>query len=245
MTTPGQSSGTQNFFLSNAEVTFEAFDRAHIRPNEVDRHHLISARRSYNLIFKDWTNKGVNLWEIVQAQLVLFAGEATYTLPSNLTTITEMYFTTVNGNGVGYNSDRIMVPITRAEYAMIPNKLQPGQPTQYWLQRLETPVVTIWQPAFQGAPDYVINYNYLQRIDDVGIATGESPDVVDRALDALCAALAFRLAAKFTPPQEAVVLVPFLKNEAQQAWDTFVTNDQEDGPLMVQPNLGGYARMRR
>ena len=245
MTTPGTSSGTQTFFLSETEIVFEAFDRAHIRPNEVDRHHLISARRSFNLIFKEWANRGVNLWEIVTATLTLVAGQTTYVLPTNLVTITEMYFTTINGNGVGYNSDRIMVPITRAQWSMIPNKEQPGQPTQYWLQRLEQPVVNIWQPAFQGAPAYTITYNYLQKIDDVTLAMGETPDTVDRALDALCAALAVRLAAKFTPAQQAVALIPYLSGEAQKAWDAFVTNDQEDGPFMIQPNLGGYARMRR
>jgi hypothetical protein len=245
MATPGTSSGTQSFFLSNSEVIFEALDRAHIRPPEVTRHHLISARRSMNLELQAWSNRGINLWEEVSAQLILLAGQATYTLPNNLVTITEMYFTTINGNGVGFNSDRIMVPITRAQYAMIPNKLQPGQPSQYWLQRLEQPVVNIWQPAFQGAPNYVINYNYLQRIDDVGIGSGETPDIVYRALDALCAGVAFRIAVKFSPAQEAVALVPFLKAEAKEAWDMFVTNDQEDGPIIMQPNFGGYARMRR
>jgi hypothetical protein len=245
MAAPGSSSGTQTFFLANSEIVFEAFDRAHIRVPEITRHHLLSARRSMNLELQKWSNRGIMLWEETAAQLILFAGQATYTLPSNLVTITEMYFTTINGNGVGYNSDRIMVPITRQQYMMIPNKLQPGQPTQYWLQRLEQPVVNIWQPSFQGAPNYVINYNYLRQISDVGIGSGETPDIVYRALDALCAAMAFRMAAKFTPAQEAVALVPFLKAEAMEAWDAFVTNDQEEGPIMIQPNFGGYARMRR
>jgi hypothetical protein len=245
MATPGSSSGTQTFFLSNAELLFEAFDRAHVRPSEITRHHLISARRSMNLLMQEWSNLGVNLWEVVQAQITLVTGQALYTLPSNLVTIMEMYFTTVNGNGAGYNSDRIMVPVTRTQYAMIPNKLQPGIPTQYWLERLESPVVTIWQPPFQGGPSYVINYNYLQRIDDAGIGTGETPDVVYRALDALCAGLAKRLAKKFAPLEIRQQIVAETTADSQEAWNNFVTNDQEDGPLIYQPNVGGYGRMRR
>src|SRR5277367_1691307 len=108
MATPGQSSGTQLFFPSNLEILFEAFDRIRVRPTEVTTHQLTSARRSLNLLMVEWANKGVNLWEFVQAQLTLVPNQATYTLPSNLVTITEMFLTTINGNGVGYNSDRIM-----------------------------------------------------------------------------------------------------------------------------------------
>lgn len=246
MATPGTSSGTQTFSPSNAQIVFEAFDRIGIRPPEVTRHHMQSAQTSFNLELQAWSNRGgVNLWEMVQAQLTLVEAQATYTLPQNLVTITEMFYTTVNGNGAGYNSDRIMVPITRTQYAMIPNKLQPGTPTQYWLERLESPVVTIWQPPFAGTPAYVINYNYLQRIDDAFLASGQIPDIVYRATDALCAALAYRLAVKFAAPERAAALVPFLKGEAQEAWNDFVTNDQEDGPMIMQPNVGGYANMRR
>ena len=245
MPTPGQSSGTQTFFLSNSELVFEAFDRCQVRPTEITRHHLISARRSMNLELLDWSNKGINLWEMVQAQLTLIAGQPTYTLPQNLVTVTEMYFSTVNANGAGFNSDRIMIPITRTQYAQIPNKLQPGTPTQYWLERLEAPVMTIWQPPFQGGPAYVINYNYLQRIDDAGLATGETPDVPYRALEALCCGLAKRVAKKFAPAGLRQQIVAETASDFTEAWNNFITNDQEDGPMIMQPNVGGYGRMRR
>lgn len=237
---PAVPSGNQTFFLSNSEVVFEAFDRIGIRPSEITRHQLISARRSMNLELQSWSNRGINLWEVVQASLVVVPGQVVYTLPTNLVTIMEMYWTTVNGNGTGYNSDRIMTPLTRTQYAEVPNKMQPGLPTSYWLERLETPQVSIWQPAFQGAPSYVINYNYLQQIDDVTLASGQTPDIVYRGMDALCAGLAKRLAKKFAPErsQEASA-------DAEEAWETFVTNDQEDGPLIYQPNVGAYGRMRR
>jgi|SRR5271166_5194318 len=242
MAVPGQSSGTQTFFLSNPEIVFEAFDRVQVRPTEITRHHLTSARRSLNLELQAWSNKGVNLWEIVQAQITPVQGQAVYSLPQNLVVITEMYWTTVVG-GQG-NIDRIMVPITRTQYAQIPNKMIQGQPTQYWLQRLETPVVTIWEPPFAGAPAYVINYNYLQQIDDAALSTGQSPDVVYRALDALCAGLAARLAKKFAPSQLRQQIVAETKMDATEAWDALVLNNQEDGPIVMVPNVGSYGRLR-
>lgn len=234
------SSGIQNFFLSNGELVFEAFDRIGMRPGELTQHHLSSARRSLNLEFQRLSNLGINLWEIVQAQITLVAGQATYALPTNLVTITEMNYTTLNGGGVGINTDRIMLPITRTQYAMIPNKLTPGNPSQFWLERLETPLVTLYQAPYAGSPAFLVNYYYLQRAQDARLGSGETPDIVYRGLDALCAALAKRLAIKFAPPP----VIETAKAEATEAWNDFVTNDQENGPMIMQPNLSSYGRMR-
>jgi len=238
---PGMSSGTYGFAPSNAAILYEAFDRIQIRPTAVDRHHLQSGTLSLNLELQRFSNLGINNWKMITGVINLVAGQATYVLPPTLVTMTEMYYTTVNGNGAGYNLDRIMRPMTREQYAMIPNKLQPGDPTQFWFQRLEVPQVTIWQPAIQGAPEYIINWNALQRIQDAGIASGETPDIVYRGFDALCAALAHRLAVKFSPPP----IQQLRKVEATEAWNDFVANDIENGPMIMQPNVGIYGRMGR
>ncbi len=240
MATPGQSSGTYTFQLDNAGIVIEAFDRIQMRPASLDRHHFISARTSLNLELQRWSNLGINLFKMISGTINLIAGQATYALQTDLVTLTEVYYTTVNGNGSGYNNDRTLSPITRTQYSMIPNKLQPGQPTQYWFQRLATPEITLWQPPAVGAPSYVVNWYGLQRIQDAGLGSAETPDIVYRAIDALCAALAHRLAVKFSPPP----VVQARKAEAMEAWDDFATNDQELGPLIVAPNLSGYGRMR-
>lgn len=241
VTTPGTSSGAYTFTMTNAGIVEEAFDRIQIRPAALTRHHLISARTSLNLELQRWSNLGINLFKIISGTIELVTGQATYTLQTDLVTLTEVYFTTVNGNGSGYNSDRILSPVTRTQYAMIPNKLQPGTPTQFWFERLATPQITLWQPPFQGAPSYVVNWYGLQRIQDAGLGSAETPDIVYRALDALCAALAARLAVKFSPPQ----VQQMRKAEAMEAWNDFATNDQELGPMIIQPNLSGYSRMGR
>ena len=243
MATPGQSSGTYLFDPANAQLVMEAFDRCDLPFPANDRHKLISARMSLNLELQSWSNRGVALWEIISGTINLAApvgnvGQATYTLPATLIMLTEMYFTTVNGNGTGLNYDRWMDPITRTQYAQLPNKLQAGQPSQYWYQRLLAPQVSIYQTAFAGAPNYLLSWFGLQQIQDAGIASGETPNIPYRAFDALAAGLARRFAEKWAPARLAEKTAL-----AAEAWDAFTANDDEPGPLLLQPNVAGYAKM--
>src|SRR5579864_2115625 len=128
------SSGSFNFGMGNVSVMLEAFDRLSIPFPEINSHMMLSARTSLNLEFIDWENEGWNYWKTTSGTINLQPNVPTYTLPTNLVTIEEVYYTTVNAFGSGVNSDRIMVPIQRTQYAEITNKLQPGIPTQYWAQ---------------------------------------------------------------------------------------------------------------
>lgn len=238
MTTPGQSSGTTTFTLSNSAIVTEAFDRIGVRLAQLDRHHLVSARVSLNLELQSWSNRGINLWKMTSGTISLVAGTATYTLPTSLVTLTEMWFTTVDMTGGANSTDRFMVPITREEYAMIPTKTETGSPMQYWFQRLLVPQVTMWQPPAEGAPNYVVNWFGLSRIGDAGISGGETPDIVYRGLDALCAGLAKRLASKFAPQRLQEKAAEFT-----EAWNLFAMNDQETGPTIIVPNVAGYWRI--
>jgi hypothetical protein len=65
---------------------------------------------------------------------------------------------------------------------------------------------------------------------------GETPDIVSRGLEALCAGLAARLAQKFMPARLAEA-----QKLAAVAWAEFASNDQEVASVIVQPNLAGYA----
>lgn len=245
MAAPGTSSGTYGFSLSNGEIVFEAFDRIQVRPAEITRHHLVSARNSINLELLTWTNDGAPLWEIVAGTIPLVPNQATYTLPVNLVTLLEVNYTQVNANGTGENIDRIMSPLTRTEYAMVPNKKQPGTPTRYWFQMLAAPLITLWQNPMIGAPTWIITYYALQRIQDADFATGQTPDVLYRGLDALCAALAFRLCEKFGPqdPLGRKTMMEEKKTLADVAWANFATRDQEAGPMLIQPNIGVYSKI--
>lgn len=136
-------------------------------------------------------------------------------------------------------TDRIMVPITREQYAMLPNKYQAGIPTQYWFERLTLPQITIWQVPATGAPTNILRWYGLERIWDMGVAGGETPDVVNRALDALCACLAYRLAIKFGDDKTQAAR----KADREEAWAEFTMNDTEPGPMIITPNVSAYGRI--
>lgn len=238
MSTPGASSGTYNFNLANSQIVVEAYDRIGMRPTELDRHHFNSARTSLNLELMSWSNQGINLWKIVSGTINLVASQSVYTLPANIITITDLWFTTVGAAAPSQSTDRLLTPLTRSEYAALPMKLMPGTPTSYWFQRLQVPQVTIWQPPQYGAPNYVCNWYGLQQIQDAGIGGGETPDVVDRGLDALCAGMAVRLASKFAPDRQQMKM-----QEQAVAWEAFTRTDQEQGPVIFSPTFSGYTRL--
>ena len=242
MPTPGQSSGTFSFELSNASILYEAFDRINLRPTVIDRHMLISARLSLNLELIAWENAGFSFWKLDSGTIPLVPGQGVYALPQNVVTLTDLYYTTI-GNP---NVDRIMVPITRTEYAAITNKTVSGQPTQYWFQMLDTPQITIWQVPATGAPAYVLNWYGLQQFQDAGIATGETPDIPRRAIDCLCAKMALRLCEKFGPSAPALRqgMMQEKKLLSDMAWAEMTRRDQEPGSITVRPNISAYARMR-
>jgi len=239
------SSGTYNFAMANTSVVLEAFDRIQKPPPVLTRHMLVSARNSLNLELAAWSNAGMNFWETTGGTINLAVGTGTYTLPTNLVTMTELWYSTVNGGGTGVNNDRIMVPITRTQYSMIVNKNQQGIPTQYWFQMLETPQVTIWEVPFVGAPNYVLEWYGMQRVQDANLAGGETPDIPYRAIDALCARMALRLCEKFGPvnPQARQAMMMEKKAAADEAWELLMRRDQEPGPMTINANIAAYGKM--
>lgn len=236
------------WWLSNGSVIVEAFERCGKLSSSLERRHWISARTSLNLLLVDWTNRqGVNLWKVMgPTQINLIQGQATYTVPTNCAYLLDMYYTQANGAGAGVNSDRIMVPISRTEYAEYPNKLQQGTPTVFWYQK-ETPVpqFTIYQAPQFAAPDYVLNYYWLSRVMDANVGGGESPDVPYLAMEALCAGLALQLARKPTLTGRLdPALFADIKENAAATWLNFSQTDREDVPLHIMPQMGGYFRDR-
>lgn len=243
------TSGTFNFALTNGSVLFEAFDRIQIPPPMVTQHMLLSGRNSLNLELIDWEDETFSYWKLASGTINLVAGQPTYTLPANLVTLEELYYTTVNALGSNVNSDRIMTPIQRTQYAMLVNKLQAGIPTQYWFQMLVPPQVTIWEVPGSGqvAPNFVLNWYGLQQMQDAAnLGGGETPDVPRRAINALCARMALRLCEKFGPkdPQARQMMMLEKKTIADDAWAKLQRRDQEPGPIQFRPNIGPYARIR-
>ena len=128
------TSGVAAFNLDLNEIVEEAFERAgsELRTG----YDLRTARRSLNLLFADWANRGVNMWTFEQGTLTFTQGLATYALPTDTVDLLEHVIRTGAGNS-STQSDLTITRISVSTYATIPNKLQQARPIQVWFQRLD------------------------------------------------------------------------------------------------------------
>lgn len=127
------TSGVANFNLDLNEIVEEAFERAggELRTG----YDLRTARRSLNLLFADWGNRGVNMWTFEQNAITLVTGQPTYALPDDTVDLLDHVIRT-NQNVPNNQADLTITRISVSTYATIPNKLIQGRPIQVWIQRL-------------------------------------------------------------------------------------------------------------
>ena len=232
-------SGTTAFNLDLTEIVEEAFERAGSEMRT--GYDLRTARRSLNLLFADWANRGLNMWTFEQGTIPLVQGQATYDLPSDTVDLMEHVVRT----GAGSASTQADLTITRisvSTYATIPNKLQQARPIQVWIERRqETPRITVWPIPDQGTllqPYYTFVYWRLRRIDDAGTGIN-TMDVPFRFLPCMVAGLAYYLALKVPNGAERL---PVLKQQYDEAWDLASTEDREKAAVRFVPRqmfIGG------
>ena len=218
------TSGTYDFVDSEQiDVITEAFERVGRAPSSLSSQDINSATRSLNYLFSDWSNDGPNLWEVDLQYIDLLPGQLEYTLDVETVNILQAYTRTTSG---GINTDLMMQPISRAEYAAIPNKAQLGQrPFQYYFQRTSTPSLFIWQ-----APQSVgvrLFYYRMKIQQDAGSFTN-SLDGPNRWMEAIASGLAAKLAVKFAPER-----LQYLQSLADQAYIRAKAEDRERVPLRI------------
>jgi hypothetical protein len=229
------TSGTTAFNMDLTELVEEAFERcgAELRTG----YDLRTARRSLNLLFADWANRGINMWTFEQGTIPLVPGTATYDLPANTVDLMEHVIRT----GAGSASTQADLNITRisvSTYATIPNKLQQARPIQVWIERLQpNPRITVW-PVPDNSQTYTFVYWRLVRIDDAGNGVN-TMDVPFRFLNCMVAGLAYYLALKIP---NAVQRLDVLKAQYDEAWDLASTEDREKAAVRFVPRhmfIGG------
>jgi hypothetical protein len=127
------TSGVAAFDLDLNEIVEEAFERAggEMRTG----YDLRTARRSLNLLFADWGNRGVNMWTFEQNVITLATGQPTYALPDDTVDLLDHVIRT-NANVPNNQADLTITRISVSTYATIPNKLITGRPIQVWIQKL-------------------------------------------------------------------------------------------------------------
>jgi hypothetical protein len=64
------TSGTTSFDLNIDDIIEEAFERTTLRGLRTGQQ-LKSARRSLNILFSEWGNRGVHLWKVKSASIPL------------------------------------------------------------------------------------------------------------------------------------------------------------------------------
>jgi len=127
-------SGTATFNLDLTEIVEEAFERAgsELRSG----YDLRTARRSLNLLFADWANRGINMWTFEQGTINLVQGQNCYPVPTDTVDLLEHVIRT-GSNTASTQADLTITRISISTYATIPNKLQQARPIQVWFQRLD------------------------------------------------------------------------------------------------------------
>ena len=198
------TSGTKTFQLTIADTIEEAYELAGLELRT--GYDAETARRSLNIMFADWANRGVNLWTIEQVTTSLTAGTNSYTLNSYDIDIVSAVIRQVDNSTT---TDLQLTRIGRTEYLNIPDKSSTGRPTQFFLDRQTTPVVKLW-PTPDSVATYSLIANTIQRIDDV-TASAQDPEVPSRFIPCMASGLAYYIALKKNPER-----VGLLKQQYEQ-----------------------------
>jgi hypothetical protein len=221
------TSGVANFNLDLSEIVEEAFERAggEMRTG----YDLRTARRSLNLMFADWANRGINMFTFEQGTINLIPGTATYNLPVDTVDLLEHVIRTGAGNE-STQADLTITRISVSTYATIPNKLQQARPIQIWVERLDQPRVTLW-PVPDDSQTYQLVYWRMRRIQNAGEGVN-TMDMPFRFIPCMVAGLAYYLALKVPGAMERLQV---LKMQYDEAWDLAAGEDQEKAAIRFVP----------
>lgn len=229
------TSGTTSFDLNIDDIIEEAFERTTLRGLRTGQQ-LKSARRSLNILFSEWGNRGVHLWKVKSATIPLVLGQAEYNyandnanFPQDINDVLEAYVR--NNTTVTAPVDTTLTKIDRSDYAALPNKLSQGTPSQYYVQRTVAPSVFLYQTpgsSFSGS-NYQLKFYYIARIEDAGAYTNTA-DIAYRFIPCMTAGLAYYLSMKYSPE-----LVQPLKLVYEDELQRALTEDGQRTSLYISP----------
>jgi|TARA_Y100000015_G_C2365510_1_gene77340 hypothetical protein len=201
-TTSGTTTFEKGFSIS--DIVEEAYER--IGMQGVSGYQLKGARRSLNILFQEWANRGLHYWEVGNNSLTLVANKATYTMfrstSDGTSDATAIYGVDDILEASFRNASNVDTPLTkinRSAYQALSNKTSTGQPTQYFVQRfIDKVTITLYLTPGTSEAGKFINFYYVKRIQDAGAYTNDA-DVPYRFVPCMIAGLAYYLAIKFAP----------------------------------------------
>ena len=212
------TSGTVTFDKTFAvdEINEEAYERIGLQ--SVSGYKLKTARRSLNILFQEWGNRGLHYWEVGDTNIDLIAGQAEYTFyrasgdgTSSVTVggtsgastygiaaVLEATYRT--GTTETTQADSALTKIDRATYSALANKLSKGTPSQYWVQRfVDKTTVTVYPTANSTAASKDLHIFFVKRIQDADATYTDATDVPYRFVPCMASGLSFYLAQKYAP----------------------------------------------
>ena len=214
------TSGSRDFNIDVGEIIEEAYERCGLEVRT--GYDARTARRSLNLMFADWANRGINMWTVEQGTITLTQGQAAQTLTADVVDVLEIVLRRSN-------TDFEVERISRGEYATLPNKTTQGRPSQFWFNRQIDPVINLWAVP-ENSTDQLIYY-YVQRIEDAD-ALVNTTDMPFRFYPCMVAGLAYYIAMK-RAPERIQLLKSVYEEEFQRASD----EDEDRVPLKLQPSM--------
>ena len=222
-TTSGTTTFEKGFSIS--DIVEESYERLGIQG--VSGYQLKSARRSLNILFQEWANRGLHYWEVANNNITLVANQATYTMfrsTADGTSSTTAVYGVDDILEASYRNSNVDTPLTkvsRSQYQAFSNKTSTGTPSQYFVQRfIDKVTVTLYLTPGTNEAGKFLNYYYVKRIQDAGDYTNDA-DVPYRFVPCMTAGLAYYLAIK-TAPDRVQMLKMLYEDELQRAL-------QEDG----------------
>ena len=225
------TSGTATFdkTFSIDEIIEESFER--IGLNSVAGYQMKSARRSLNILFQEWGNRGIHYWEIAETNIDMIEGQAEYkffrasgdgtsatTTPTNgIYGMSDVLEAQLRSNRTQTTqSDSPMTKVDRSTYGGFSNKLSKGTPNQYFVQRFIDHVsIQVYPTPDSTNASKDMHIYYIKRIQDIGDYTNAT-DVPFRFVPCMVSGLAYYLAQKYQPQIIQVMKLAY-EDELQRA----------------------------
>ena len=223
------TTGSYGWSPSFGETLLHAYNLCGMRPTALIQNHYESGRMAANMVLSEASGRGVNLWQVDQQCVQLAQGCATYNVPTNTITILDVYISQQQG------IDRIILPISRTEYASYSNKKQQGAVTTFWFDRLLKPTITLW-PVPDGT-QATLKYYRLRQTQDTALTGGAVPEIPVYWWNWFTKALAKELSLMWAPTQ-----YPVLAAEADRAYGFAADQNVEQANMYISPQMSGYYR---
>lgn len=224
------TSGTTSSNLDILDIIEEAYEMVGVESHA--GYDLRTARRSLDLLTKEWGNRGINMWTLKQGLIPVTAGSTTVALPGDTIDVLDAAWRT--GDGAAQR-DVSLTRLGGSMWAQVTNKNEAGSPTQFYVHRVVPPLLRLWPvPSEDGT---FVSWG-LRAMEDAG-RYSNTMDVPPRFLPALVTGLAYFMAIK-TP--SAISRVSMLQGEYERQYTLAAEEDRDRSSLFLTPDLSGYNR---